>query len=98
MTGKTQIQLAPNVVAQTYLYDDYEDGGVWWYTISFPDGDDVDMDPHGPFADEDEAIAAARAEDVPTQLAELADFVALRDENIESWRAEFRRRYGMAIT
>ena len=93
MTGKTQIQLAPNVVANTYLYD--ADGG-WWYTISFPDGDDVDMDPHGPFADEDEAIAAARAEDVPTQLAELAEIDALRDEIVESERAEFRRRYGMA--
>ena len=92
MTGKTQIQLAPNVVANTYLYD--ADGG-WWYTISFPD-DDVEFDPQGPFADEDEAIAGALAEDVPTQLEALADFVALRDENIESRRAAFRRRYGMA--
>ena len=96
MMGKTQIQLAPNVVANTYLYHDADGGVEWYYTISFPDGDDVDMDPHGPFADEAEAIAAARAEDVPTQLAELAEIDALRDEIVESERAEFRRRYGMA--
>ena len=89
MTGnKTKIQLAPKVAADVY----YSDGG-WWYTISFPG--DGEWEEQGPFVTKASAVAGVLAEDIPSQLAELAKIDAIRDEIIASERAEFRRRYGM---